>query len=55
MKDWAKQSSSSMIRITPVSLGVLSQSFTASQQDRNLPITQRTSPEEEEQIQQATR
>jgi hypothetical protein len=32
----------------------LSWSFTASQPDTNLPITRRTSPEEEERIQQAT-
>jgi hypothetical protein len=37
-----------MIRIMPVILGVLSRSFTASQPDRNLPITRRMSPEDED-------
>jgi hypothetical protein len=40
--------SSLLIRITPVILGVLSRSFTASLPDSNLPITQRMSPEDED-------
>jgi hypothetical protein len=43
-----------VIRITSMILGFCPDLSQRVNQDRNLPITQRTSPEEEERIQQAT-